>query len=141
LGNKARDSIVERVIVLGSITWSWSKTNEARAPKGREISRLHHCKETEIVEAMVSLWSEAGSISGWMAHDLSFAVCESLSGLWILMELSALRLEIFLVLGRTVSFLALLGEKPSPGRSRIENDLHWLRWVSKPEFALISHVL
>ena len=44
------------------------------------------------------------------------------------------------VLNGTIVGFAFLGVDPSSGRTSIENDLHFLSWVTEVEFALVSHV-
>lgn len=141
LGNKARNSLLKGVLKLSRVfLWGWSKTNKSGSLERAEISRVDNSQEAQVVKTVRVIIAEACSISCWVAHNCSLTILKHLSCLLVLLKVLALALRVLLVLSWTLSLLALLREQPCPSRSSVEDDLHLLGGVSKPELALVSHV-
>lgn len=88
LSNESWNTVLKWISVLVVLTWGWGKTNEARTSQGTEIGRLDDCQERESVKALFITFSEASSILGWMSHNLTFSISQSLSSFDILLELT-----------------------------------------------------
>ena len=140
LGDKAWDTIMEWVVNVLLIGWGRSKTNKSRSFQSTKISGLHDSQERDVVDAVIFALGEAESICRGVTHDSASSVLNDLTSFLVIMELRRFVLLILFVWSRTIVILTFFRVNPCSWRSSIENDLHFLSWVTEVKFTFISHV-
>ena len=93
------------------------------------------------MDTVTLIRGKASSVLSWVSLNFTAAVRQLLAFVTDLSKLWRLCLIVLLISRRAVSTFAFLRVNPSASRPCIEQNIHFLWWVSEPELALVPHIL